>query len=378
MLDTVILIIPRSGYLITNHDKFTPSTQGMFESPKPYFKYINNPTKEDKTKGIYKPRLTIINRGNSFDLKIEFSASKLLFDNNLDELEESDFEAVVEKLKQRANEMGVKIYTNFIKNANVSSFHPSKNIVLSQGYTSTFVIQELSKINLHGKFDLEKTSFRNNGQSLQFYANSHSFVFYDKITDLGKPEKRAIDKEQTKYQSSLFDWIKKENKGLEVLRFEIRLSKKQKMNSVLKEIGYSANPLFKDIFKKEMCQRILNLYWNKFFANNLFLFSASNKPQRMLEKIFSVYPNLKTKQAIYLMGLYALGKDEQGIRGLKSILPKEQWTRTSKDFKKFQDSKFNQGLHGFVGDIQKNLEEFEALKYTDKSKEIPKSYPLAL
>lgn len=33
MIDTMVLTIPRSKYIILDHEKFSPSTKGLFESP---------------------------------------------------------------------------------------------------------------------------------------------------------------------------------------------------------------------------------------------------------------------------------------------------------------------------------------------------------
>lgn len=367
MLDTVILKIPLENCAFVDYGKFGTTKEKMRNCNAQFFKWINNPTAEDKAKGIYKPRLTITKRGRIFDLKIEFSAPKLLFDNNLEELEEADFDKVVMRLKQRLEEMGIRIFTHLIIKATISCFHPSKNITLNQGYTATLAIKELAKTNVNKKFDLTEKTFMNGGQSLQLYTNSNSFVIYDKITDLGKPEKRALDKEQTKQQLTLFDFIKKEHKPIEILRFEIRLSNKIRMKSILKEIGYPTNPLFKDIFKKDLCQKIIKLYWNKFFESNLFLFDINNNPQKILQKVFMAYPKIKPKQAIYLVGLNVLCKDEEGVRGLKTVIdsyrPKTKWIRVNSDLKKFQKPVFNQNLHGFIADIQKELKEFTAFRY---------------
>lgn len=368
MFDTVILTIPKGGYFITNDSKFSPSTRGMLNNPIFYYKYINNPTAEDNKKGIYKPKLTITKRGMNFNLKIEFSAPKLLFDDNLNELEETDFDAVVAKLIERTEEMGVKIHTQFIKEAKISAFHPSKNILLSKGYTSTLAIKELAKINLNGKFDLEKIKFRNNGQSLQFYTNTHSFVFYDKIADMGKPEKRAIDKDQTLQQFDLFNWNKNNNNPSEILRFEVRLSKKRKLNEILELVGYPINPAFKDIFKKNLCQKIVNLYWNKFIEKeNMFIFDVGNSPQTILQKILTTYPKLTLNKALHLQALLINCKDEEGVRGFKTVIngfkPKTTWTRINNDLKKFQNPIFSQNTHGFIADIQKALKEFTAYKH---------------
>ncbi len=70
-----------------------------------------------------------------------------------------------------------------------------------------------------------------------------------------------MDKDQNSLQLSLFDTlIVKENK--EILRIEARLTKKVKMNAILKSLGLSENPTFKDVFKKDLCQKILLNYWD--------------------------------------------------------------------------------------------------------------------
>ncbi len=365
MLDTVILEIEDATSLIIDYSKFK-TTKDKISNMIGFYRWVNNPTTEDRKRGIYKPRLTLIKRGYKFYLKVEFSVPKLLFGNNLDEVSESDFMEVISILQKKMKEMGVRVFKVKIINAKVSSFHPSKNISLTDGYTSTFAIKELSKVNLNGHLDLDKIDFRNNGQSLQLYSNSHSFVLYDKISDLNKPKKRAIDKDQTMQQLSLFNDIKKDKKQLEVLRMEVRLSSKRKMNEMLKEAGYSINPLFKNIFKRDLCQKMVNLYWNKFFSGNLFLFDMNNNPQKILQRILLDDPKIKVKQAMYLTTLNLSSKDEEGIRGLRSMIkscrPKMEWSKISRDLKKFENYGTKPNRHGFIDDIEANLKEFGAFK----------------
>jgi len=370
MLDTVILQIPINYSAIIDHSQFTPSTKGIVDNSASFYKYTNNPTKIDRESGVYKPRLTIIKRGNRIYLKIEFSVPKLLFGNNLDEIEESDFNQVISMLQKIIEQMGVRLWTYQIEKAEVISFHPSKNIPLSKGYTSSFAIKELSKINLYQKLDLERVGFRNNGESIQLYANRHSLVLYDKINDLNKPAKRAIDKNQTNQQMNLFEYIKKEKSNLEVLRIEVRLSHKDKMKEILEKVGFTDDSLFKDIFKKDLCQKIVKLYWEKFFGKNLFLFNVSNNPQMILQKILMRYPKTKPLTAVLLVGLYSLCKDDEGIRGLRSILqnynPKKGWTPLRNYLRKFEDEIFIQPTHGFIMDIEVSLDSFEAFRFNKK------------
>ena len=370
MSDTLILQIPMDYSAIIDHSQFKPSTERILNNPEGFFKYTNNPTAEDRKKGIYKPKLTVIKRGGVIYLKIEFSAPKLLFGNNLDEVEGKDFKEVVSKLQKVVKEMGVILWTHQIENAEVIGFHPSKNIPLSKGYTSSFAIRELSKINLTQKLDLERVSFRNDGEALQFYSNRHSLVFYDKINDLNKPAKRAIDKDQTKQQIDLFEYIKRKKRNLEVLRLEVRLSYKTKTMEILKKIGYTDTPLFKNIFKKDLCQKIVKLYWDNFFGNNQFLFSITNSPQMILQKILMKYPKTNIRTAVMLVGLNVLCKDEEGIRGFRGIAknykPKFNWVMLSNYLRKFEDEIFIKPTHGFIKDIEENLDNFEAFRLNMK------------
>jgi len=370
MLDTVILQIPIDYSVIIDHSQFTPSTKGIIDISANFFKCTNNPKKADRESGLYKPKLTIIKRAKKIYLKVEFSAPKLLFGNNLSEIGESDFEEVANKLRKTIEEMGVRLWTFEIKNAEVLGFHPSKNIPLSKGYTSSFAIRELSKINLNQKFDLERVSFRNDGEALQLYSNRHSFVLYDKINDLNKPAKRAIDKDQTKQRIDLFEYIKREKRNLEVLRMEVRLSSKTKMMEVLEEVGFIDTPQFKNIFKKDLCQKIIKLYWDEFFGKNLFLFSVNNNPQRILQMILIRYPETNIRTAVMLVGLNQLCKDKEGIRGLRSIAknykPKFNWIILNNYLKKFEDEIFTKPTHGFIMDIERALDEFKPFKLDKK------------
>lgn len=365
MLDTIILQISRGRYEIIDHNKFTPPTTRMLFNTLPHFRYINNPTAYDKSLKVYKPKMNIDKRGMSFDLSIEFSAPKVLFNNNVDELEEKDFGEVLRRLKEKVFAMGVRVDLNTLKYAEVLAFHPSKNIPLSKGYTSTFAIRELAKIDISKKFDISKIKFKNSGEELQFYTNSHSIVFYDKILDLENPENRAVDKQQTKYQKSLFEYLK-EKQRIELLRMEIRLSKKPKMNEILEEVGYSPNPLFKDIFKRDLCQKILNLYWNKFFSHNQFIFSTNSNQQEILQLILMKYPKMRIIRAIKLAGLYMQCRDEQGIRGFRQIIdsfkPKTNWAVVKKDLKLFEDEIFTNSVWGFLKDIKQELKEFKPFR----------------
>jgi len=365
MIDTVIIILPQNRFIVQDYSRFG-TTKSEFLAVKGFRKYFNNPTAEQKREGIYMPRLTLFKRGLTISLKIEFSIPKLLFGNNLDEVSDEHFYHIIKILHQKLTDMKVMTTEKFIKEAEVSAFHPSKNIVLTNGYTASFAIKELAKINLNRKLDFSDTKFRNDGSALQYYSVSHSLVFYDKIMDLKQPKTRAIDKEQTLQQLSLFDEIKDFKKHIEILRIEVRLSKKRKMNSVLKTLGYSENPTFETIFEKKMCQQIVQHYWQEMIAGkNIFIFDMLSNPLRILQRAIKNDRKLKPKQAVYLTGLEILCKD-RGVRELRQtieiIATRNAWYNLSRDIARINDYKKDLEPHGFVKDIENAIEKFDAFR----------------
>lgn len=373
MLDTIILQLERENFTIQDYYKFGTTEKKMFDGDVSFRYWINNPTSQDKQKGIYMPRLTIFRRGLKYFLQIEFSAPKLIFGNNLDELNETDFSIVVKTLQDKLLKMGVMIFTRDIEEAQILSFHPSKNIILNNNFTVGLAIRELSKIDISKRFDIDKKVFRNNGEVLQFYTGENSLVIYDKIKDITKPAKRATDKDKTIQQLSLFEPLKK--KKLEVFRFEIRF-KKKKMNDILKKLGNKINPQFKDIFNKELCKKILNLYWNDFFGKNKFIFSINSNPQKVLQIITSKFPNMKTTKALKIVGLYCLCKDDEGIRGFRQIIDnngkkKSNWPTVKKYMKVLENEIFIFPNWQFLNDIEQELNKFESLKFDKKDIYLP-------
>lgn len=366
MLDTVILTIPRGSYKL-RPEAFTPNANILKMSGNYLVKCVNNPTATDKKQGTYKPRLTLMKRmtrnGDEIPLKIEFSVAKMLYGNNVDEVEEKDFEKVISALHEAMLDMLVGVSHEDLRNAKVSAFHPSKNIELTEGYTSSFVITELHKIDVSKKMDLNRDSFRNSGHSLQFYTNSHSLVVYDKVQDLKKPDKRAMDKDQNSVQLSLFDTLIKKDKK-EVLRIEVRLAKKVKMNATLKSLGFKEKPTFKEVFNKELCQKILLNYWTELITGkNLFLFDVESNPKKTLDTIFKNKPKIKPVDAIYLVGLRALSKE--GIRDTRSIIERyattRTWYRIAEDLK-FLDDISGKTYHAWVRQIEHSLKDFEPFR----------------
>jgi len=368
MIDTIVLKIPKGHYYISKPDKFSKNADEFIKYEKPLSKITNNPTAQDRQLNRYRPCLTLTKRWtNNGDIEqaltIQFSAPKLLYGNNLEELSDSDFDVVLERLTNSLRDIGVNILKPLLATAQVSAVHYSKNIELRDGYTPSFVIKELMKVNISKKLDITRHGFQNDGQSLQYYATSNSLVFYDKIQDIQKTKNRAMDKDQNYIQRSLFEQAKEQR--LEIIRVEIRIADRRKLNSLFQKLGCPKNPTFKDVFCEEISQKVVKHYWQELIANhNLFIFTSDNKPKQILNTLLINYPRIKHKQAIFLTGLCLLAKDETGIREMRQMLDNRAnprtWTRIVKELKTLNKSSTQ--YDGWVKQIIAQIDEFKPFK----------------
>ena len=273
MLDTVALTLERRQFEIVDCERFSPSARGLMQPPfyrlgaRGNFSCVLNPTQADYEAGRYRPRLTLTKRkaqaGFSLKLRIEFSAPKLLFGNNFDELRTCDFERVLDALHRELSGMGVRVDRATLRRAPVSAIHYSKNIAFTDYTTCSMVMNELGRINLSQRLDLSHTDYRNEGHAIRYHTNSYEVTFYDKIRDLQKArvsEKRAFEKDY----GAQIDFFTKPNgfpKQLEVLRMEVRLSNRTKIRALLKQLGIREKPQFDALFSADIAQRILLHFW---------------------------------------------------------------------------------------------------------------------
>ena len=186
MIDTIILVLPRDKATMLDLTGRGVPTLGPTSA--------NKDLREVRQERIEQRRREwhVLSTSHRFQacngkarVAVEFENRVLrlpnfLYQNNLDELRDNDFERVLETLDDHLRQMGVAFPLDVLRNASVSSVHYSKNIELEDGYTSQYVISKLGKINMNKRFDLTRARFMNDGQSLYLYTVAHSFVLYDK------------------------------------------------------------------------------------------------------------------------------------------------------------------------------------------------------
>lgn len=367
MIDTIVLTIPHTQFTILEHKNFNPNTLNLFEAPylsfgnKPYIKSVYNPTNKEHTG--YHPRLTIIKavRKSSYPifLRIEFSIPKLLHGNNFDEVSESDFYQVCNVLRARLFDMGISIRDiKYLEEADVSSIHYSKNIILKD-YTEPFhYINEMRKVDVSMMYDFNQTDYRNNGLNLKFRSNQYEFAMYDKLQDLkqaNSSEKKGEEHDYY-YQLSLFEKYP-QPLPFEVLRLEIRLGDKKKLRREIMKVDsaldeFTFKSLFKLKYSKELILNVLHLMKENY---PMLLNSRENDIQTFVKDILIQNPHIRLKTLLSVVGYKYIVQDV-GIRGFRNMIRKfsdNSWYNLKRNIKEMQINSGEFLMDRIIRDVEK-------------------------
>lgn len=366
MIDTIVLNLKNDEFTLLPSCSFRFLEHSNNAYGQAFGKFVLNPTAKDRTEGKYVPRLTKIVRGRESFLKVEFSAPKLVFGNNFDELVDSDFDLVMKNLSLALRDKGVIVWPHQIAKVEPSAIHFSKNVSLTDYVTCSMIISELYKADWSKRLDVTKIKFGNTGESLQIHTNSFELVFYDKIKDLQQSkisEKRAIEKD-SHLQLSLFDDQPKD-KPLDVLRMEVRLGTKKKIRHILGKVNLDDDLSLKALFDQSVSKAVLQLFWQDVSASmNLLAIDTANT-ERLLQDMLRRNPGLRLNKALALTtAVTIINKANGGIRRYRQITDPyagpTSWQKQKKDISKLklQVSERYQPIL----ELEKSLESFEPLK----------------
>jgi hypothetical protein len=346
MIDTVVVNLYSHQFqlLPQYYDRFSPSVENFFVPPFTKFgmrkaiKADCNPTTTDKETGLYFPRLTLYKgvRANGIEiwLRVEFSAPKMIFGNNFDELKEDDFAKVCGFVVSQLRHFGVIVSPEILANADISAIHYSKNIALTDHSKPSEIIKELSKADINGMKDINQSDFRNTGQAFKVHTNHFEFIIYDKIKDLmqsKKSENRSIDK-GNESQLSLFE-PNDFQRPFEVIRLEARYGNKNEIKKLFKALGIPipTTLTLRMLFSENIAQRALK--------HELAMIKARYPQVMQYEslKMMGIYtdlvinnPKARLKDIMSAMGYRAL-LAETGSRDIKGLAGK-----TSQEWYKFR------------------------------------------
>lgn len=273
MVDTVVLTLPLSDFRISRaaYSRFSPSAQGFFERPyipfgnKAFVKAECNPTKADKATGLFFPRLTLVKAARhgciAITLRIEFSAPKILYGNNLDELEETDLAEICHILQLRLAHYGVQVGIDLLTGAAVSAIHYGKNIPLVDFSTPSVHIRQIAQTNVTLWKDVNESDYRNGGHGIKQHTKEWELIIYDKIKDLEQARKsngKAYSRDNYT-QLNILD-TNKLKRPFQVLRIEARYNTPKRIRALLKTINKQSTPrIFERLFSKDIARKALSM-----------------------------------------------------------------------------------------------------------------------
>lgn len=322
MVDTVKLLLTISDPMILRKGAFTPlSVEQLAGSWGNHRTYLN-PSPTYAKMGKYMPRLTLHRRPNKtrgvvYQLAIEFSAPKLLFKQNFDEVIEADFEPIIVALQQCLFELtGHKFFPHQLKEAEVNAWHPCKNVVFMDYTSCQTILNTIGKLDISHTYDLQRTNFRD-GHVIHVHCNSQDIAFYDKLADLRRAkisEKRAFEKDNG-IQMSLLEPLQ-EVAPIEVLRYEVRLVGKKAIERAYPDIETRT---FENLYKKELCQGLLLKHWDKLTASVDMLSLDEKRPYQLFQNYLIENPDA-TPQAALAATAVLLIDGQEGIRNLRNLI----------------------------------------------------------
>ncbi len=368
MIDTITLRLNKEDFHIIDHSKFSPDTTNLFQPPyarfgsRGYLEAYSNPTRSDYERGIYKPSLTVRKRWTDNKpevfLYIQFSAPKLLFGNNFDELVDEDFNNVVSELKDRLLSMSVVVNENTLVNADLVKVHFSKNIVLDNFLIPYLIIQDLSKVDLSLRYDISEKDYRNGGNSLRYHSNAFELIFYDKKKDLLQSkisEKRSIEKENL-IQMNLFDNLEI-IKPFEVLRIEARYNSKRKLQQ-----HYPEPKTFKDCFSTKVSATILSSIWKDVLQSYQALTVIREGKQQFIQSTLAYNPNARLNTILSAYAYLEIA-NSIGVRDLRKIVEshysRKSWY-TLRD--RINSLEFKRNTPDYFNFITEKLQKYEPVK----------------
>ncbi|MCT4552218.1 MAG: hypothetical protein N4A44_00975 [Alphaproteobacteria bacterium] len=367
MIDTITIFLKETDFKITEYEAFNPSARGIFEYPyyklsQGHYECYQNASARDKKEGIYKPQLTLSKKlmkdgkGYNIGLKVQFSAPKLLYGNNFDELENTDFKEVIDKLHKALKSMYVETTKEALKTSDLVAIHFGKNIILDNCPVS-LITKSIAKMDISKKLDSNQTDFRNEGHSIKFRTNSYELTFYDKVKDLQQSkisDKKALEGDNYP-QRDLFS--KSQLDCLQVLRIEVRLNNKTLIRKALRDNGLNPQSIqINQLFNKVIAKRILTNFWDKYINPSLAVVVLAEDESKVLyQKLLN--HGLNHSKAIKCLGALSLIKEE-GIRNYKGL--DKTYNRIKKDIEKI-DFK-NNYLYNTFKDVKSKIQSMNSLK----------------
>ena len=332
-IDTVVLNFYPHEFVILRPGDFTPNTNRIVATePKDmgkgkYMSAVRNPTKQESALFGYLPYLTFYKGiragGVTTGLRVQFSAPKLIYGNNFDELTDNDLEQIYIRLFEGLKFYGVRFHKGIeaIVNAKVATIHFAKNFPLTNYMTAHEAITEIQKCDVTSWRDVSQSDYLNNGHGFKTHSKHYELAFYDKIAEYrkGRRNQSVFDKD-LQVQLDLFG-DKVITQPFEVLRMEARLNNPKTIKSVLQKAGFDGSAVtLSALCNKDVSQAVLKQQLSDLYSRYPKI-SDSKAPDShaLFSELYVQNPDRNITTILAAIGLKALNQ-EDGTRRLKDIV----------------------------------------------------------
>jgi hypothetical protein len=254
-------------------------------------------------------------------LRGEFSAPKMLYGNNRQEMTADELPKLVDALEASLREAGVVIPKAKLFKAQVSAIHYSKNFVLTDGSIPNTYLTELRRCNISTRMGFGETEYRNGGHDIRWQCKSLGCIFYDKLAEMGQ---EATMREQIK------SFRLARQKPYEVLRFEVRLNKRPQIRAILQKAGFPVEQLtLGELFSERIAQAVLLHYIHKLECSYppISPDEATTAPYRLFCQTAIDNPQASPRTLLANLGLSVLENayNTRELRGLLGAKRRRAW-----------------------------------------------------
>lgn len=336
MVDTVILRINKNDFTIASsaHPHFSQSIRLVLDvsiKTGRFVKAVYQLPQELKQSDLYFPRFSIMKAarhgGYAIYAHIKFSAPKILFGNNFDELTGNELWQVCEALSERLRMMGIIVRSETLASATVSTIHYGKNISFIDYTAASQVIGDLAKCDVTIRKQFDTRDYINGGEALYYQTKTSSLIIYDKVQELKTTRRRkGRFEEDNQCQFYILDQVKT---PFEVVRIEARLQNPETIRNTFKKCDIDLrSSRFCDLFSQKIARTVLMDYFSPFAAEQNKLVGVRDSLRDFVAKLKRGSPEISPKDILTIVGIKAM-LAEDGFRDIRKEIgaTSGQWLR---------------------------------------------------
>lgn len=267
--------------------------------------------------GSYYPSVSFRSNGDVF---IEFSAPKILFDNNVEELVDEDKEAFIKQLAMKLYDLGLNVSNNTLLDADISFATVSKNVFIHDVGATEF-IEFTRRLWWKWRYSLKFENYEQNGVAIRKFTSTTGVGIYAKIPSLASIKTKTHREMQ----------LAQELQGNSLLRFEYRMQNYQRtMSKYSWAKGYKLSKLtLEDIFNIYLSKKIMLYDLEKSLLGNEFKLITMQLPniKRMYEHLQD--KGLKPNEELTVIACFRLCSD-LGVDTAKALFDNRYSQSTTK------------------------------------------------